>query len=475
MDKICNDLNCDKPMVARQLCKSHYSKYRKAGKLFKLQYPAECTVDDCNREHSANGYCSLHDQRVKAHGSIDGDLNRNKPGEGTILETGYWADYDPPHPLARKNGMVLRHRKLLYEEVGPGWHQCHWCEDSVQWTVGFTTLEDSPIVVDHVDEDRQNNDLTNLVVSCIPCNAGRRHLAFVLKKEIQSALISESLSDDMINLMNRVLDFMEKQMRLLISLPIYKRDWILPHWFAAIEKQDIDLSDIGFSFQVASMEEDPLTHELLLEWFSSHPQVQHFVLNNIDELSHRHHENGRRVWNVEAYNKMSMMRNALLETATSLQPDYYFSLDSDIILEDPQTLTKLMALAEPRCAVSPLMYMKHYGVSYPSVMSWVDKPGGKAYRNLNAYKQGTNFNADIIMAAVMMSKEVYENARYFPHPQGEDLGFAADCARFGFNLISAQTIYCPHIMHESSASMPGIKGPGILDVYLRSGDDRGLC
>jgi hypothetical protein len=262
-------------------------------------------------------------------------------------------------------------------------------------------------------------------------------------------------------------------MKVLISLPIYKRDWILPYWFKAIEDQDIDLSDIGFSFQVASYEEDKETHHALMDWFGSHPQVACFALNTIPAINHHHHDNGKRVWNVEAYDKMSRMRNALLDLGTSLDPDYYFSLDSDILLEDPKTISSLIDLAQPGYAVSPLMYMRHYGISYPSVMSWVDKPGGRAYRHLDSYKIGTVFQSDIIMAAVLMSKDVYTKTRYAPHRQGEDLGWSADCALKGFKLLSASNIYCPHIMHKSSESMPGIKGPGILDHYLNYGDDRG--
>lgn len=262
-------------------------------------------------------------------------------------------------------------------------------------------------------------------------------------------------------------------MKVLISLPIYKRNWILPYWFKAIEQQDINLSEIGFSFQVAPYKEDKETHHALMDWFESHPQVACFAMNTLPSIDHHHHDNGKRVWDVEAYTKMSRMRNALLDLGTSLDPDYYFSLDSDIILERPTTISSLIELAEPGCAVSPLMYMRHFGISYPSVMSWVNEPGGKAFRHLDSYKIGTVFQSDIIMAAVLMSKEVYKNSRYSPHRQGEDLGWSADCARQGFTLLSASNIYCPHIMHQSSESMPGIKGPGVLDLYLEHGDDRG--
>lgn len=261
-------------------------------------------------------------------------------------------------------------------------------------------------------------------------------------------------------------------MKVLISLPVYQRAWILPLWFAMIEQQDIDLSDVGFSFQVASYEEDKATHDVLFDWFTQHPEVACFVLNEINDLDHQHHEDGHRRWDIGAYDKMCAMRNALLDTAESLNPDYLFSLDSDILLENPSTISGLIELTQPGTAVSPLMYMKHYGINYPSVMTWENVPGGRASRVMRRYKIGQTFKSDVIMAAVMMSKEVYTTARYFPHKQGEDVGWSADCAKHGFKLFSASQYYCPHIMHQSSANVKGIKGPGILDIYLNEGDDR---
>ena len=262
-------------------------------------------------------------------------------------------------------------------------------------------------------------------------------------------------------------------MRILISLPVFKRSWILPLWFEFIEKQSIDLSNLGFAFLVAPYEQDPETHDVLLEWFSRHPSVWAFSIIPEPNVKHEHHEEGQRtIWERSAYTKMALMRNSLLAHGRSLEPDYYFSLDSDILLEDPETIKQLMDLTEPGTAVSPLMYMWHCGVNFPSVMTWAPRTNFKAYRPLNSYNLGTFFKSDVIMAAVMMSKEVYMNTNYSDHPLGEDLGWSVDCYKKGFKLYSASHIYCPHIMHKSMKNFDGPKGPGILDYYLKHGDDR---
>lgn len=68
------------------------------------------------------------------------------------------------HPLASQFGEVLEHRKVLYDSIGPGEHCCHWCQKTLAW---------NEIHVDHLDDDKQNNDPSNLAPSCFKCNIDR--------------------------------------------------------------------------------------------------------------------------------------------------------------------------------------------------------------------------------------------------------------------------------------------------------------
>ena len=104
--------------------------------------------------------------------------------------------------------------------------------------------------------------------------------------------------------------------------------------------------------------------------------------------------------------------------------------------------------------------MTPIGVRFPSMMKWVENPGGKAMRDIN-FPLGTYFKADVIMAAKMMSKEVYNSVNYKIHEQGEDLGWSAECAEKGFDLYSASYIYAPHIMSRA-----------MLDSFKKNGDPR---
>lgn len=237
----------------------------------------------------------------------------------------------------------------------------------------------------------------------------------------------------------------------LIGLPVYKREWVLPLWLKAIEAQDFPLSNIGFIFELGP--DDDETHNVLLDWQAEHPELLCFQGHIQMHSSHQAHPEGVRCWSRTRYMTMIDLRNNLLERASAVSDkfDYYFSLDSDIILDQPDSISRLIAYAEqfPGTVVSPLSYMTPDGTMFPSIMTWKDQPGGAAFRDLVNYPIGQPFLADVVMAAVLMPRQIYTSVRYRFHPQGEDLGFAYALHRCGFKSLAASDISCSHIMHQS--------------------------
>lgn len=248
--------------------------------------------------------------------------------------------------------------------------------------------------------------------------------------------------------------------KLIVGCPIYKRDWIFPLWAAAIERQSISLSDVGFVFVVSS--EDTNTIQMLQKWKDIRKEIPLFEIVYKDDIPHHEHKANSRQWTMSKYHNMISLRNCLLENVRKYEPDFFFSLDSDIIIQNNLTIQLLVShIKDGADAVSPLAYMTPFGVDFPSVMSWIGEPGKKALRNKN-YPIGTYFKSDVIMAAKMMSKDVYKNVDYTFHSQGEDLGWCGKAHEKGFkNLYSASYIYAPHIMH-----------PQMIEPYLKNGDPR---
>jgi hypothetical protein len=78
------------------------------------------------------------------------------------------------HPIAPKSGNLAVARRMLYDEIGPGPHPCHWCNKAVDWNPGKGVSDVTTLLVDHLDHDPTNDVIENLVPSCNHCNAHRR-------------------------------------------------------------------------------------------------------------------------------------------------------------------------------------------------------------------------------------------------------------------------------------------------------------
>ena len=231
----------------------------------------------------------------------------------------------------------------------------------------------------------------------------------------------------------------------------------MPYWLKAIEDQTIPLSDIGFQFELGHP--DGATHDILWEWQQSHTECWLFDAQINEAEPHKTHEEGKRSWKVEEFLRMVTFRNNLLERAAVRLDkfDYYFSLDSDVILEDPRTIEKLVSYKKD--VVSPYMFMTPHDVDYPNGMNWAIT--GSDWVGKRIRLETGLVEVDVPMAAILMSKKVVESVRYEWHPQGEDIGFAKNLYKQGFDSFIDFDTYAPHIMHRAQ-----------LKDFLANGDSR---
>ena len=240
---------------------------------------------------------------------------------------------------------------------------------------------------------------------------------------------------------------------------MYRRTWILPHWIRCLLNQSVSFKDIGFIFEVSP--DDKETIASLEAWRRLDKNIPYFEIKIREDIPHFEHQSNGRQWSISKYVNMVSLRNSLLETVRDIQPDYYFSLDSDILLTNPNTIELLIAHVKSGAdAVNPLMFMTPIGTMYPSIMNWRPDEPLKAFRKEH-YDLGGYFQSDVIMAAKMMSKDVYNNVNYKVHEQGEDVGWSLACKENGFKLYCASYIYCPHIMSED-----------MYASFMKHGDDR---
>jgi hypothetical protein len=110
----------------------------------------------------------MHYHRLYRHGRLD--LTATKTDISVSHGRRYRSIYAPGHPLASKSGKVYAHRFVLYGEIGPGPHACHWCSTQVDWV---PRGEPDCLQVDHLNNIGDDNRPDNLVPSCGPCNTAR--------------------------------------------------------------------------------------------------------------------------------------------------------------------------------------------------------------------------------------------------------------------------------------------------------------
>lgn len=171
-DRTCNVNGCPEPRSAKGYCNRHYQRSLRGAPLEVERFTPKtgpCEVTECDRPRRTPGadYCDAHYMRALRH---DGDpLAGRQFGGDWSHSGGYRIRALPNHPLADGRGQVYAHRVVLFDAIGEGPHRCHWCAGVVGWRHGLE--------VDHLDTDRANNDLANLVPACGPCNRerGQRH------------------------------------------------------------------------------------------------------------------------------------------------------------------------------------------------------------------------------------------------------------------------------------------------------------
>lgn len=225
-------------------------------------------------------------------------------------------------------------------------------------------------------------------------------------------------------------------MIIVVGCPIFKRGWVLRHWFDAVEhafsKANLEpiyvfVGDPRDSDSFGSVDQalDMYDREVYISW----------VEENVDAPTDRN-------WNQHRYHRMVYIRNELLDLVRKIEPDYFFSVDSDILLH-PDTLVNLLESTERFDAVGGKTYMTPAGKQFPS---YGYMPG------LRRFDESSVFPVDVIMAIKLMNPETYK-VDYVYHDYGEDIGFSLSCLDKGLRLGWDGRVVSKHVMDPTSLSL----------------------
>jgi hypothetical protein len=245
--------------------------------------------------------------------------------------------------------------------------------------------------------------------------------------------------------------------KLVVGAPVCDRDWALPRWFECLRQQTRPPDEYVFVVNDVTGNTRRLLHDLAPVEV---PQLSYAV----DETRYIPRQERQRHSAEHVYGDFAKRRNALLRMVLKRDPDVFLSLDTDIMLEDPTVIGRLLQLLSapkkltegPPALVAPCTFLHPTGrASECFNAAWwaAGDPGSpdRAWRRATAEDAAEGVQLiDIPMAAVMMRRSVAERCRYRYHAQGEDLGFAQDLERLGYRCLWDPDLEVRHVMSEDA-------------------------
>lgn len=200
----------------------------------------------------------------------------------------------------------------------------------------------------------------------------------------------------------------------MIGCPVFEREWSLPRWLQSVFNQGVKPEDITFVFGITDGEDDTRG---LLEKYGDEVRAIYFIDCN-DLECHRDRNPAR-------FHPLAEIRNRILQKVIEVNPDFYFSWDSDILLPDKALL---QLIEDDKDVVAPYVELV---AGIPNCVS--RQPNTDAFRREKPihkhYPKENLYPVDISFACVLMKPVAYD-ILYMWHQGGEDYGW-------GLNLLAA--------------------------------------
>ena len=137
----------------------------------KFRLLPNCSVDGCTNKANRTKYglCETHYYRIRRTGSTDDKIFSGR----YKTSAGYIKVLMPGHDLSNKDGHVYEHRMVAYNKENGVCPSCHWCGDVIEW---------KNAVIDHLNENKEDNREDNLAVTCNTCNRARGSILPMIKR-----------------------------------------------------------------------------------------------------------------------------------------------------------------------------------------------------------------------------------------------------------------------------------------------------
>lgn len=217
----------------------------------------------------------------------------------------------------------------------------------------------------------------------------------------------------------------------IVGCPAAGRSWILQQWYDAVESARPRGLDLTYALSIPSWDTDSL--DIASAWKGVHV--------NVTEEERLH--DGRSWGNKDRYYQMADLRNGLLRFVRQAKPDYYLSLDSDILLA-PKALAEMIETLELNNAdaVGGFTFLDPIDRECTNLAQWHNRDAPSKFRRVTAPGQ---HQVDVIMAIKLMGNMAY-NINYEYHDYGEDFGWAIAARRARAKIFCDGRSPSKHVM-----------------------------
>jgi hypothetical protein len=215
---------------------------------------------------------------------------------------------------------------------------------------------------------------------------------------------------------------------IIVGCPVYERAWVLNQWFDHLANTTQPLHFIFNYTPGTDNTLETITH-----------RANKFASVEIIETTTGTHSTDRNWGERARIETLVDLRNNLLDAVCAQSPDYFFSLDSDILVPK-NVFTAMIEAVKHYDAVSPLVYLGQGSITNGFTYDGHVRRRLKVYNALQV--------SHVICAAKFMTPDVYRNVRYEYHPQGEDIAWSDNARGAGFRLGVDSSVRCKHVMYR---------------------------
>ena len=216
-------------------------------------------------------------------------------------------------------------------------------------------------------------------------------------------------------------------MKVLVGCPIYERGWVLNAWFDALDDWRSHV-DLQFHFVYTEGEDDTL--DIIRKRAGNH------IVFPFDEGDHSKERNWGDKSRLET---MADLRNALISQVNLTKPDFFLSLDSDILVA-PWGQSKVL-FETTYDAVAPLVYLGPGDIGNSFHFQ-----GDHNRRIQKTRMYGVEQPVDVIAAAKLMKPLAYRNSVYGYDKYGEDFYWARGMKFANIRLAFNSSVIFKHVM-----------------------------